>query len=52
MVTRVPETVRPAVPEDYGPLAEVLARAFFDDPVTSWFYPDAAKRMRHARRFF
>ena len=52
MVTRVPETVRPALPEDHGPLAEVLARAFFDDPVTSWFYPDAAKRMRHARRFF
>lgn len=52
MVTCAPEEVRPAVPADYGPLAEVLARAFYDDPVTSWFYPDDQRRMRHARRFF
>lgn len=52
MVTCAPEEVRPAVPADHGPLAEVLARAFYDDPVTSWFYPDAQRRMRHARRFF
>jgi GNAT superfamily N-acetyltransferase len=52
MVTCAPESVRPAVPEDYGALAEVLARAFYDDPVTAWFYPDAKRRMRHARRFF
>jgi len=44
--------VRPARPEDFGPLAEVLARAFYDDPVTAWFYPDAARRLRHGRRFF
>jgi GNAT superfamily N-acetyltransferase len=52
MATCAPESVRPALPEDYGPLAEVLARAFYDDPVTAWFYPDASRRMRHARRFF
>jgi len=52
MVTCAPESVRPALPEDFGPLAEVLARAFHDDPITAWFYPDAARRMRHARRFF
>lgn len=52
MATCAPECVRPALPEDYGRLAEVLARAFYDDPVTAWFYPDAARRMRHARRFF
>lgn len=52
MVTCTPVSVRPAIPDDFGPLAEVLARAFYDDPVTAWFYPDAARRMRHARRFF
>src|SRR5688500_12181309 len=52
MVTCAPGDVRPAVPADYGPLAEVLARAFYDDPVTSWFYPDATRRMGHSRRFF
>lgn len=44
--------VRQARPDDFGPLAEVLARAFYDDPVTAWFYPDAARRLRHGRRFF
>jgi ribosomal protein S18 acetylase RimI-like enzyme len=52
MVICAPVTVRPARPEDFDPLADVLARAFYDDPVTAWFYPDAARRMRHARRFF
>jgi GNAT superfamily N-acetyltransferase len=52
MVTCAPEGVRPALPEDYGPLAEVLARAFYDDPVTAWFYPDAERRLKHGRRFF
>ncbi len=52
MVTSAPASARPALREDYAPLAEVLAHAFFDDPVTSWFYPDASSRMRHARRFF
>ena len=45
-------SVRQAVPADFGALAEVLARAFYDDPVTAWFYPDAARRLRHGRRFF
>ena len=44
--------MRRARPEDFGTLAEVLARAFYDDPVTAWFYPDAARRLRHGRRFF
>ena len=47
-----PVSVRPAEPADFEPLAEVLARAFYDDPVTAWFYPDAARRLRHGRRFF
>ena len=52
MVTCAPVSVRRALPQDFRPLAEVLARAFYDDPVTAWFYPDDSRRMRHARRFF
>jgi GNAT superfamily N-acetyltransferase len=52
MVISTPVSVRPARVDDFGPLAAMLARAFYDDPVTAWFYPDAARRMRHARRFF
>lgn len=44
--------VRPAVRADFPVLAAVLARAFYDDPVTAWFYPDAARRLRHGERFF
>lgn len=52
MVISTPASVRPARDDDFGPLAAMLARAFYDDPVTAWFYPDAERRMRHARRFF
>lgn len=52
MVISTPVSVRPALAEDFRPLAEMLARAFYDDPVTVWFYPDAERRMTHARRFF
>ena len=52
MAISAPVSVRPARVDDFGPLAAVLARAFYDDPVTAWFYPDATRRMRHARRFF
>lgn len=52
MATCAPVSVRPVQRADYGSLAQVLARAFYDDPVTAWFYPDDARRMRHARRFF
>ena len=52
MATVTPVSVRRARADDFGPLAAMLARAFFDDPVTAWFYPDAQRRMRHARRFF
>jgi ribosomal protein S18 acetylase RimI-like enzyme len=52
MVISTAVSVRAARAEDFGPLAAMLARAFFDDPVTSWFYPDDGRRLRHARRFF
>ena len=44
--------VRPAGREDHPALAAMLARAFCDDPVTAWFYPDAARRLHHGERFF
>lgn len=47
-----PVSVRAARPEDRRALAAVLARAFYDDPVTSWFYPRDRTRLRHARTFF
>jgi GNAT superfamily N-acetyltransferase len=47
-----PPDVRRAQPADFPGLAAMLARAFYDDPVTAWFYPDAARRLRHGRRFF
>lgn len=52
MATRAPVRVRQVLAEDFGPLAELLARAFHDDPVTAWFYPDPVRRPRQARRFF
>lgn len=52
MATCTPVRVRPALREDFGPLAQVLARAFYDDPVTAWFYPNAGRRLVQGRRFF
>ncbi len=52
MAIRTPVSVRPARREDFAALAEVLARAFYDDPVTAWFYPNPRRRLAHARRFF
>jgi len=52
MAICAPVSVRPAARKDFNALALVLARAFYDDPVTGWFYPDAGSRLRLARRFF
>jgi GNAT superfamily N-acetyltransferase len=45
-------TVRPATAADVRPLAEVLARAFEDDPPFVWMLPDARTRVARNRRFF
>jgi GNAT superfamily N-acetyltransferase len=45
-------SVRPARAEDIGPLATCLARAFDDDPVTAWVYPNARSRAKWSGRFF
>ena len=45
-------SVRPATSADVGPLAEVLARAFYDDPPFVWMLPDPGTRHVRARRLF
>ena len=45
-------SVLPARAEDIGPLATCLARAFDDDPVTAWVYPNARSRAKWSGRFF
>ena len=52
MVLCPPVSVRRARREDFPPLAAMLARAFYDDPVTSWFYPNPARRLARTERFF
>lgn len=43
---------RHATRADKPALADTLARAFHDDPVMSWFFPDAGRRLAQSRRFF
>ncbi|HEV7804764.1 MAG TPA: GNAT family N-acetyltransferase [Solirubrobacteraceae bacterium] len=52
MLQSPPVGVRRARREDFRPLAAMLARAFYDDPVTSWFYPNPRRRLARATRFF
>lgn len=52
MVLSPPVSVRRARREDFRSLAAMLARAFYDDPITAWFYPNSERRLAHARRFF
>jgi GNAT superfamily N-acetyltransferase len=52
MIDSPPVSVRRARREDFRPLAAMLARAFYDDPVTSWFYPNPRRRLARATRFF
>jgi ribosomal protein S18 acetylase RimI-like enzyme len=44
--------VRPATRDDMDRLADALARAFYDDPLTVWSNPAEKTRLRRARRFF
>jgi GNAT superfamily N-acetyltransferase len=45
-------TIRKAAPGDVAPLAGALARAFDDDPVMGWLFPDPARRRRSLPKFF
>ncbi|WSE55766.1 GNAT family N-acetyltransferase [Mycolicibacterium sp. ND9-15] len=45
-------SVAPAVRQHVRDMSQVLARAFYDDPVMSWMLPDDATRERGLRRMF
>jgi GNAT superfamily N-acetyltransferase len=44
--------VRPVRHRDVRTAGQVLARAFFDDPVTAWMVPDSGTRAKGLRRGF
>lgn len=46
------KTVRKATADDVPGIAQSLARAFYDDPVTEWWLPDESQRMRRVQRTF
>jgi GNAT superfamily N-acetyltransferase len=46
------QTVRKATTADVADVARALARAFYDDPVMSWFFRDDTRRMRQLERGF
>jgi ribosomal protein S18 acetylase RimI-like enzyme len=53
MTTRLPaQQVRVARREDFPAMARVLARAFHEDPLTTWLYPRERSRDRHVERSF
>jgi GNAT superfamily N-acetyltransferase len=43
---------RKATDGDVHALTEMLARAFYDDPVFEWLFPDDRKRLVQSRRYF
>jgi GNAT superfamily N-acetyltransferase len=44
--------VRKAQPADVPPMVEALARAFYEDPVFNWLFPDDARRLAQSRKYF
>jgi ribosomal protein S18 acetylase RimI-like enzyme len=44
--------VRKASRDDIPAMADMLARAFHDDPIVDWVFRDEARRPKYARRFF
>jgi ribosomal protein S18 acetylase RimI-like enzyme len=45
-------SVRKATERDIPAMAEMLARAFHEDPVVDWVFRDEGARPKYARRFF
>jgi ribosomal protein S18 acetylase RimI-like enzyme len=48
----MPVATRKARPTEFPTLATVLARAFADDPVMAWCFPNADRRLARLERFF
>ena len=46
------QSVRRAGTADIEELAAVTARAFYDDPLVSWFLPEDATRLRRSTKWF
>ncbi|MDA2808155.1 GNAT family N-acetyltransferase [Nocardiopsis suaedae] len=44
--------VRPAAHEDIGAIARTLARAFADDPYSTWLFPDPSDRIERSARLY
>jgi ribosomal protein S18 acetylase RimI-like enzyme len=44
--------VRKATPADIPAMADMLARAFHEDPIVNWVFEDEDKRPKYTRRFF
>lgn len=44
--------VRAATPADFPRVADALASAFFDNPITIWYVPDESRRLDVMREFF
>jgi GNAT superfamily N-acetyltransferase len=49
---RAGSALRPARNEDVHRLKDVMADAFFEDPIFGWLMPDDAKRRMRLRRYF
>ena len=45
-------SIRKATEGDIPAMAEMLSRAFHDDPIVDWVFEDERKRPRYTRRFF
>lgn len=51
MIGETPD-IRQAQRDDVDPVTDVLTRAFDDDPVIGWLFPDDERRFRQSRKFF
>ena len=52
MTVGAPPAVRRAGKRDLRSVAAVLSRAFHDDPVMEWFFPDERRRAAYVERLF
>jgi ribosomal protein S18 acetylase RimI-like enzyme len=51
-VARVSHPIRKMIAADVDVIAQVMARAFYDDPLQVWVFPDAVTRLDRLDRMF